>query len=479
MKTLYLNCRLLSGETSFCTEGGRFVPVLPPFAARRDLNGAWVLPAFPDAHSHLLAYALSFLQADGTGLQTPQQMADAARAFAAAHGLGADALVTIKNAERLPPPASLDGEARPLHVQARSGHAGLFNAAAKRLLRLPEDAGILEEGAYLAAVQQIPMPADGAVFRAFLRAQADYLAHGFSLAQEGILQPAMFPVYEMLLSKKALALPVAAYPAPDGYDEARRRFADAENFTVGGMKIFLDGSPQQRTAYLSSPYEGGGRGMPTMTEAEVTDACRFAAARGAQLLAHCNGDGAADIFLAALARLTERERSRIRPVIVHAQLIRRDQTELAARLGAMLSFFPAHVLHWGDVHLRNLGRERAARISPARDALGCRVPFTLHQDTPVCPPDPLEAAACAVLRRTASGAVFAEQAIGARDALRALTETAALQYGLHDRGRIAPGRRADFLVLEGDPLRDIAATHVRETYLRGRCVCRGHAPCER
>ncbi|MFC8074013.1 amidohydrolase family protein [Streptomyces sp. NPDC057307] len=43
-------------------------------------------------------------------------------------------------------------------------------------------------------------------------------------------------------------------------------------------------------------------------------------------------------------------------------------------------------------------------------------------------------------------------------ALTACTETTARHFGLSDRGRIAPGLRADLVLVEGDPTRDIAAT---------------------
>lgn len=44
------------------------------------------------------------------------------------------------------------------------------------------------------------------------------------------------------------------------------------------------------------------------------------------------------------------------------------------------------------------------------------------------------------------------------DALRAATELPARHFGLSDRGRIAPGLRADLVLVDGDPLADIRAT---------------------
>ena len=128
-----------------------------------------------------------------------------------------------------------------------------------------------------------------------------------------------------------------------------------------GNKIFLDGSPQQRTAFLRQPYVGGGLGEATMTEEQVLAAVKCAGEAGRQILAHCNGDAAIDRFLWALEEADYPKE--LRPVIIHAQLLQRDQLRKVKERGAVVSFFVSHVRHWGDVHLSNLG-ERARTISP-------------------------------------------------------------------------------------------------------------------
>ena len=187
-----------------------------------------------------------------------------------------------------------------------------------------------------------------------------------------------------------------------------------------------------------------------MTEDEVLSAVRRAGEDRRQILAHCNGDAAIDRFLWALEEADYP--AALRPVVVHAQLMQLDQVDRARRLGAVVSFFPAHTRHWGDVHLANLG-DRAMTISPCRSALDRGVPITLHQDTPVLPPDPLEAAACAALRRTKGGVPLDQgERISVYEALQALTAGAAWQYHAEgERGTLAPGKRADLIVLDRDP----------------------------
>lgn len=71
------------------------------------------------------------------------------------------------------------------------------------------------------------------------------------------------------------------------------------------------------------------------------------------------------------------------------------------------SFFLDHVYYWGDYHYESvLGPERAERISPARSALKHGVSFTLHQDSPVAPPDVMGAVHNAVNRKTEKGRVL-------------------------------------------------------------------------
>lgn len=104
------------------------------------------------------------------------------------------------------------------------------------------------------------------------------------------------------------------------------------------------------------------------TDAELEETVRRVCAQRAQLLAHCNGDAAADQLISVF----ERENLRcavapLRPVMIHAQILRADQLDRMKPLGMIPSFFAAHLWYWGDAHRKNLGK-RAFRISPLHDA---------------------------------------------------------------------------------------------------------------
>lgn len=457
---------------------GRFADLLKQtvYTYKVDLQGACLMPAFLDAHSHLISWAMGKLQADLSQATDFPSIADAMAAFANAQtlpssqwviGRGADLLLD----ESLVPllDAALPG--RPALVQHASCHGGVFNTAAQRLLGL--DRGALVENSYLAAQKRMPMPDFSQLDAAFREAQRDYLSHGYVLAQEGCLMPEAAQLYTALEQAGALMMSVVSYGQPEQNCDTGP--IPTIGLTNRGNKIFLDGSPQQRTAFLRQPYLNGGLGEATMTEAEVLEAVQTAKAQRRQLLAHCNGDAAIDRFLWALREADYP--CQLRPVIIHAQLLQKDQLRLVKERGAVLSFFVSHTRHWGDAHLANLG-ERAMTISPCYSALERGIPFTLHQDTPVLPPHPLEPVACASLRRTKSGVQLAkEERISVYEGLRAMTIGAAYQYHAEaERGTLEPGKRADLVILDRDPLEvppeELESIQVLATISAGRTLWR-------
>ena len=474
-----------------------------PGARRVDLEGRALLPAFLDPHSHLLACAYARLQVPLGECAGWGEIADRLSRHVQARdiqpgewvkGTGYDQNALAEGAA--PDRFCLDRACpnNPVVIQHASGHAGVFNTLAlERLGALNGDCGLErdgqgeltgrgEENPFLDLLGRIPMDGLEDVLRAFQGAQEEYASHGIATAQEGLLQPVMAPVYREILRRGLLYLDVNAYVPPADYDRLRGQFAQrvsasSGRFQVAGMKIFLDGSPQGGTAWVREPYAGGGRGTSTMTDGQVLSAFRQALDRDAQLLAHCNGDRAAEQYLTLLAP-AEREAGKqlCRPVMIHAQLLGLDQLERVKTLGVIPSFFVAHVYHWGEIHVKNFGLDRAGRISPAGSALAWGIPFTFHQDSPVIPPDMLETLWCACVRRTKTGRVLgAEERIPVEAALRAVTQTAALQYGLErELGTLRPGKRADFVLLSGDPLRtppeELKKLQVERTIQRGRTI---------
>ena len=253
-----------------------------------------------------------------------------------------------------------------------------------------------------------------------------------------------------------------------------------------GVKLLQDGSIQGYTGHLAAPYhvqpEGKNdyRGYALRSRAELVSQVKRFHQGGYQIAIHGNGDAAIDDILAAYAEAQqETPRPGARHRIEHCQTPREDQLDRMRELGISPSFFEAHVYYWGDRH-RDLflGPARAARISPLASALRRGLRFTLHNDTPVTPVDPLLLVWAAVNRITTSGKLLGpEQRIGVMDALRAVTSDAAYQnFEENERGAIAAGMAADFVILDANPLqvpparlRDI---QVWETIVSGKTIYR-------
>src|SRR5699024_4343652 len=168
----------------------------------------------------------------------------------------------------------------------------------------------------------------------------------------------------------------------------------------------------------------------------------------------------------------------MRPVLIHAQTITEEQLDKAAEYGVDVSFFNDHTYYWGDYYLTSiLGPELGQRISPLRSALDRgTINVTIHQDSPVVPPDMLFSVYNAVNRVTRSGRkIGPEYAVEPMQALRMVTINGARQYGQeHDRGSITPGKIADFVILDRNPVKvrkeEIKDIDVVQTIKRGRVI---------
>ena len=479
---------------------------------RVDLAGRTLLPSFLDAHSHFTAVANQFLQADLSGCRSWADIRNRIRDYIRRERVPAGQWVTAQGYDhnqlsecRHPDRACLDAAApeNPVVICHQSGHMGVFNTAALERLGVTGDTtcpaggvigqacgvptGYMEENAFLEFQKQVPMMPLEAFLGAYRKAQDLYASHGITTVQEGLLRRELVPLYQALLADGSLKLDVVAYGDEEGVAAARQALPDSArryqgHFKLGGYKMFLDGSPQGRTAWLRQPYRGEAayRGYGPLTDAQVLDMVRRAGTEGMQLLAHCNGDAACAQYLAALETAAREgvDLAAMRPVMIHAQLLGRDQLPAVKRLGVIPSFFVAHVYHWGDIHWENLGPDRADRISPAGSAAELGIPFTFHTDAPVIPPDLLETVWCAVDRVTRSGRLLgAEERVDARTALEAVTANAAFQYfEERDKGTLSPGKRADLVILDRDPLavppEELRDIRVLETWKDGAAIFR-------
>ena len=232
-----------------------------------------------------------------------------------------------------------------------------------------------------------------------------------------------------------------------------------ERLRYGLVKLVADGSIQGFTARMKWPgyYNGHENGLwyiePREELPQVIGTYHRA---GLQVHIHTNGDEATEAAIDAIESvLRERPATDARFTIQHCQMAHDAHFRRMARLGICANLFANHLYYWGDQHVAlTMGPERAERMDATGTAKRLGVPFSIHSDAPVTHLAPLFTAWCAVNRRTASGRVLGPaERLTVPDALHAVTLGAAFTLKLDTEvGSIETGKRADFAILEDDPL---------------------------
>jgi predicted amidohydrolase YtcJ len=237
------------------------------------------------------------------------------------------------------------------------------------------------------------------------------------------------------------------------------RGRSTDRLRLGRLKAHADGSIQGFSGRLRWPgyHNGAPPGLWYVEPEYLRRVYALGLERGVQVHTHTNGDEAIELAIDLMVQaLRERPAFDHRFTLQHCQMATRDQLRRMRTLGMCANFFPNHHHFWGDQHYSTtVGPDRAERMNPCRSALELGVPFAIHSDAPVTPLGPLHVAWCAVNRRTPSGRLLGgHERIDVADALHAVTLGAA--HTLHldgEIGSIECGKRADFAVLDDDPLR--------------------------
>ena len=318
-----------------------------------------------------------------------------------------------------------------------------------------------------------------------------YASFGITTIQESNVSTSYVEALKQQALEEPFAVDIVTYimgnPLSDEELELVSHDSDySGGVKIGGVKFTLDGSPQGRTAWMSQPYNAGPPGVDADYVAYPSydpDAYRQRVdrllERGVPVLAHANGDEAIELMIDGIEEsLSGEEMPDHRSVIIHAQLIREDQLDRVKQLGIVPSYYAAHPFFWGDWHRLSFGDDRASFISPVKATIERDIPFTVHNDSPIVPPDIMRLVSITVNRLTRSGYVLGpDQRASVLEALYSVTQGAAYQYFEEDeKGSITVGKRADFVVLESNPLTidplQLENVGVVETFARGKSVYR-------
>jgi len=249
------------------------------------------------------------------------------------------------------------------------------------------------------------------------------------------------------------------------------------NHVVGGVKLYLDGTLDARTAYLHQPYEDfpSRRGWLTVDRAVAAARMEAVHTAGLQLCVQAVGDAANALALELFAELAARHPSTNgsgpRHRVTQASLLDDGSAERFAELGLTAVVQPPALRSQAPWLWRRLGPERSTRAYPFRTLLDAGVVLAGSSNAPVEDTDVLAGIAAAVTRC----GFEPDEAVSAAEAVAMYTHDGAVaQEREHVTGRIAEGLHADLVVLSDDPTAvpadAIADIAVLLTVARGQVV---------
>ena len=460
-----------------------------------DFGDQAILPGFIDAHGHAsyLAFATQVANLASPpvgGINTIKELQAELRKFIEESnlqpgewvmGLGYDD--SLLSEQRHPTKEDLDAVSteHPIYLIHVSSHLGAANSLALSLANIntetkdppggkirryqnsSEPNGVFEETAAY-PLQQLAMSAYKDPIGSVKSAMEIYAKNGITTAQDGASSKETIGLMQAADAQGKINLDIISYPIGQNGLLKEIDTISFGSYTgrikIGGIKLILDGSPQGKTAYLTEPYykpphseSDSYKGYPLIPQSEVSKWVKEYAELKIPIMAHANGDAAADMLIEAVKQANMN--SDHRTIMIHAQTVREDQLDQMKELKIIPSYFSTHTFYWGDWHRDSVfGEERAMRISPTKSSLDRNMPFTVHNDAPVVPPDMIRLLWSTTNRKTRSGKVLGEeQKISTYAALEAMTINAAYQHFEDDiKGTIEVGKQADLVVLSEDPL---------------------------
>jgi predicted amidohydrolase YtcJ len=489
------------GASAVAIRAGRFVHVGDAAGAREalhgvralrevDLGGRRVVPGLTDSHIHFKWFAESLRAVNAETATLEETVARVReRAEKAEPGqwiTGTGWNHNVWGTGSLPDFKPLDRAAprNPVALQAKSGHAAWVNSLAleRAGIRLdtpdPEGgkivhgkdglpSGILLENAMRLVQAAVPKPS-GTELAAMMR-DAQAAAHTMGLTGIHDFDSSLaFEAFQELEARGELQLRVVKGIPHENLSAAialgLRSGFGGERLTLGALKMFADGALGPQTASMLAPYEGTwATGIPTLTEEQVYEDVARANAAGIACAVHAIGDAACHVVLNAYQRVREEmERGGAaggaagpRNRIEHVQLLHPGDVGRLARWGIIASMQPLHATsdmliaerHWGA---------RCAGAYAWRSLLEAGTALAFGSDCPVEVADPLVGIHAAVTRRRADGSPGPDgwrpgQRLTVQQALHGYTRGAAFAAGREaELGSIAPGKLADFTVLDRD-----------------------------
>lgn len=479
-----------------------------------DNGAAMVVPGFMDGHLHFTDGGFQLASIDLRPANSPEEFIARLKAFATERRPGEWILGGDWDHERwpgapLPRREWIDSVTpnNPVFVYRLDGHMGLANSAALRAARIGrrtrdipggvivrdprsgEPTGIVKDMAMVPVERAVPEPTPAQRDAALRRALAFAASKGVTAFAHMSVVPADLGTYlrakaaGTLTARAALYFPLETWRAVA--DTVARLGRGDDWVWIGGVKGYVDGSLGSRTALFYAPYDDdpATAGLLRTPEDSLRAWIGAADSAGLQVTVHAIGERANGLILDiydSVARAHGPRDRRFR--IEHAQHLRAGDIDRIARSGVIASMQPYHAIDDGRWAQKRIGPERIKGMYVFRSLLDRKAHLGFGSDWTVAPIDPILGIYAAVPRRTLDGkhpgGWIPEQKISVEEALRAYT--AADAYGVFaekTRGRLAPGFKADLVLLDQDltriPPEVIERVAVRTTIVGGRVVYEG------
>ena len=482
-----------------------------------DLAGQFVMPGFNDAHSHLAAAGMRHLEVDLTGSANLADMqhriglkVNKTEPGEWIVGSGWDH--TLWPGQTLPTHQDIDvmTNGHPAIFVRIDGHIAIANTAALEAAGITgktaapqggkidvdpqgQPTGILRESAQGLVFARVPPPTPARRRAAAEASLADAARWGVTSAQD-CSQWEDFLVYEDLEREGKLTLRISEWLRfNDPLDTVKQQRAhhslDDPMLHTGMLKGYMDGSLGSRTAALLAPYsdDPGNAGLPQYQQPELNRMATERVADGFQLGFHAIGDRAAQMALDAFRAAESGPQAHAAPGattakdfrlrVEHDQVIAPNQFALYQQLGVIASVEPSHLLtdmNWAEARI---GPRRAKTSYPWKQFVDNGVKLAFGTDYPVEPISPFRGIYAAITRKNEAGTkeFFPEQTVTIEQALAAYTiGSAYAEFAEMQKGTLAPGMLADFVVLDRDLTKvapaDLLRTKVLRTVVGGKTV---------
>lgn len=487
-----------------------------------DLGGKALLPGFIDGHGHYInslsvaTQCMLYAPPSGPGKDVPSIIAELKK-FAAERKIVKGELITgygyddtVMPDGRLLNRDDLDAAFpdNPVRIDHVSMHGTVLNSLALKkygisaatktpaggvIVRKPgteEPWGLIMEMAYLPVVEQSDKMTPEQEIQRSRAGQMLYAEAGITTAQEGSTQLAYIQTMKRATDAGVNIIDVVAFPFITDLEKVLAEFPLEKwgkydkRFKIGGVKITVDGSPQGRTAFFTTPYLTGGpsgekdwKGEPIFSQPIANMMVKKVYDMNVPLILHCNGDAAIDAFFTAYEFARAGDYSRPWNVTtIHTQFMRKDHIPKFVQYKVRPSFYTLHTFYFAEAHLENRGKEQAMYISPMRDSIDAGLRPTNHTDFVVAPLDQMMMLYTAVNRISRGGAeIGPDQRVPPFEGLKCMTEWAAEQYDEQaTKGTLETGKLADLVILDKDPLKveplAIKDIKVLETIKEGKSV---------